>query len=433
MKHPKMKYTYVGVDSHKETHYVVAIDCFFEKLGEIEFMNYPGNFNEALKEIEKLKVESTHLMFGLEDVSAYGRSLAVFLLNRKYKVKHVNASLVAHERKSRNVLHKTDSEDALCSARVLLNRFSSLPDANPQDKFYLLTNLVARRRLIVKMNTSLKNHIQSYIIIHYPRYNKFFENFDCKTSLLFYKKYPSPRKLQETNIDELTDFLEEHSKKRFRRKKAEAIFKIVKQDGDTSTKFQEEREKIICSGVRQLHNNNTELENIDSLLESFLDEFPYKLTSMSGIDTVIASSLIAEIGDIERFSTPSKLARYAGVSPVTYASGKSEVHYSNERGNRVLNSIFFKLSVLVTMKAGKNNKIVNSYFYEYYQRKISEGKTKKQALKCVQRRLVNIIWGMMKHKTEYINPPTQSTWISAFLSYIINFRNIDNRIKNLTY
>lgn len=127
---------------------------------------------------------------------------------------------------------------------------------------------------------------------------------------------------------------------------------------------------------------------------------------MMGIDTVTAASLIAEIGDISRFPTPAKLARYSGVAPVTYSSGKTDVQFSNQRGNRVLNSVFFKLAVVVTMTAGPTKKIINPFFYDYYQKKVAEGKTKRQALKCVQRRLVNIIWGMMKYKTEYINPPT---------------------------
>jgi len=63
--------------------------------------------------------------------------------------------------------------------------------------------------------------------------------------------------------------------------------------------------------------------------------------------------------------------------------------------------------MVVTMTAGRHKKIVNPFFYDYYHRKISEGKTKRQALKCVQRRLVNIIWSMMTYKTEYINPPTK--------------------------
>ena len=40
-------------------------------------------------------------------------------------------------------------------------------------------------------------------------------------------------------------------------------------------------------------------------------------------------------------------------------------------------------------------------FREYYERKMSEGKTPSQALVCIMRRLVNIVYGMMKHKSEY--------------------------------
>lgn len=49
-------------------------------------------------------------------------------------------------------------------------------------------------------------------------------------------------------------------------------------------------------------------------------------------------------------------------------------------------------------KSGKPNQPI---FYTYFQRKISEGKTKSQALVCIMRRLVNIVYGMMKNKTEY--------------------------------
>jgi len=49
---------------------------------------------------------------------------------------------------------------------------------------------------------------------------------------------------------------------------------------------------------------------------------------------------------------------------------------------------------------------MNPFFYEYYNRRMSEGKTKRQALKCVHRRLVNIIWTMLTNSEEYVNPPT---------------------------
>jgi transposase len=406
MNHPKMKYVYVGIDSHKDTHCAVLLNCFYEKLGEISFLNAPNAFPEFISSIQKFKLKGTSFAFGLEDVSAYGRSLTVFLTKRKYLVKHVNAALVASERKSRNILHKTDSVDAECAARVLLNRFDELPIADPQDKFWVLTNLVTRRRMIIKMNIMLKNHLHSFLTSHYPSYSKFFMNLDCNTALIFYEKYPSPSKLKGVTCEELAELLEENSNKRLRISKARQILDCVQNDGDTTAEYQESRDQAVRSTISQINNNMKELDSIDAILEEFLDRFDYKLTSMRGIDTVTAANLIAEIGDITKFSTPAKLARYSGTAPVTYSSGQTDVQYANKRGNRTLNSIFYKLSVIVTMTAGKNNKIINPFFYEYYHKKLKEGKTKGQALKCVQRRLVNIIWSMMTHKTEYINPPT---------------------------
>lgn len=407
--HPKMKQVYCGIDSHKDTHCAVVLNCFYEKLGEVTFKNAPSAFNGFITEIQKLKPKGTSFIFGLEDVTAYGRSLAVFLTNRKYQVKHVNAALVASERKSVNILNKTDSFDAECAARVLLNRFDQLPDADPQDKFWVLSNLVVRRRSIVKMNTALKNHLHSFLTGHYPSYSLFFSDIGDDTTLLFYEKYPSPSKLKGVLVEELAEMLEENSNKRVGREKAAQILDFVKRDGDTTSEYQEVRDQAIRSTINQIRNNKKELETIDGMLEEFLDCFDYKLTSMRGINTVIAASLIAEIGDISKFPTPAKLARYSGVAPVTWSSGKTDVQYANQRGNRKLHSIFYHLAVLVTMTAGKNRTVINPYFYDYYNKKIREGKTTGQALKCVQRRLVNIIWNMMTYKTEYINPPTMKS------------------------
>jgi transposase len=124
------------------------------------------------------------------------------------------------------------------------------------------------------------------------------------------------------------------------------------------------------------------------------------------MDTVSAAQMLSCIGDIKKFATPAKLARYAGIAPVTYASGKKDLHFANQRGNRQLNSLIYNLAVRLTMTAGSSRKIINSFFYDYYRRKMSEGKTKRQAMKCVQRRLVNIIWTMLTHGEDYVNPPT---------------------------
>ncbi|WP_345787847.1 transposase [Desulfitobacterium dehalogenans] len=106
--------------------------------------------------------------------------------------------------------------------------------------------------------------------------------------------------------------------------------------------------------------------------------------------------MIAEIGDIRRFANVDKLARYAGIAPIKYSSAGKGKEQSSKQGNRELHGLFYFLAVsMVTVpKTGKPNQPI---FYSYYQRKISEGKTKPQALVCIMRRLVNIVYGMMKN------------------------------------
>jgi transposase len=128
--------------------------------------------------------------------------------------------------------------------------------------------------------------------------------------------------------------------------------------------------------------------------------------TMKGIDLVTAASIISCIGDIKKFPTSAKLARYSGIAPISNSSGKYDLQYATQSGNREVNSLIYQLAVRLTSPT--QGKIINPFFYEYFHRKQSEGKTKRQAFKCVMRRLVNILWAMMTYGEDYINPPTCS-------------------------
>jgi transposase len=398
-----MKYTYVGIDSHKDTHTAVFLDCFFEKLGVIAFDNLPSAFGGFLTQAEKFILEGTTLLFGLEDVSAYGRTLAVYLKQHGQAVKHVNALLVARERKNQNITQKTDAVDAECAARVLLSKFSELPDAKPQDNYWMIRTLVVRRGFIIKNNTALKNNLHMLITTHYPNYyTHFFHNIDCKSSLAFLSRYPSPSALKGVTAEELTALFYESSQGIVGADKAKEILDNLE---NTAVDFQDMRDMTVRSVIRQIQFNLDELERLEEAMAKALAMFNCTLTSMTGIDVVTAAQLLSCIGDIRAFSTPAKLARYAGIAPVTYASGKKDLQFANQRGNRELNNLFFNLAVRISATVGCTNKVLNSFFYDYYHRKKAEGKTKRQALKCVQRRLVNIIWTMLTNHEEYINPP----------------------------
>ena len=262
-----------------------------------------------------------------------------------------------------------------------------------------------RRDFIIKHNTSLKNHLHSLLTQHYPNYSELFPVIDSRAALAFFTRYPSPSTLKDTTHEELTDFLREASSYRVGNGKTGSVKarEILDTLQDTTVPFQEMRDEAVRSAIRQIESNSEEIRKLEKTMAEFLKQFDCTLTSMTGIDIVSAAQILSCIGDIKNFSTSAKLARYAGIAPVTHASGKKDMQFANKRGNRELNSIFHLLSVRLI--AAPSGRVLNPFLYEYYHRKLSEGKTKRQALKCVQRRLVNIIWSMLTNNEEYVNPP----------------------------
>jgi hypothetical protein len=402
LTHYKQNHIYVGLDLHKANHTAVIVNCWNERLGEIKIENKSTAFDELMKFVKKQCPKGLTPVYGLEDTGGNGRALAVHLVENKQVVKEVNSALSYNERMSNATTQKSDSWDAVCFAKVLLARLDELPDANPQDIYWTIGQLVAKRNSIVKHASGLKNQMHQQLSYHYPSYKKFFCDIDGKAALAFWEKYPAPHQALTVGVDELADYLRKASNNTCSTRKAEEILELVKKDGETKRDFQEYRDFLIVNMVHDMRRSRELIKQTEEHLRQVLAQTDYKLESMDGINVVTASELVAEIGDIHRFSSADKLARFAGIAPIRFSSGGKGKDQASGQGNRVLNSIFHNLAVQqIQVAKGKSKRQRNPLFYEFYQRKLAEGKTKKQALICVMRRLVNIIYSMMKNKTEY--------------------------------
>ncbi|EOO20506.1 IS110 family transposase [Bacillus cereus] len=402
--HNRQNYLYVGVDLHKEHHTAVIINCWQEKLGEIQFENKPSAFSKFLLEVETYVSAGVSVVFGLEDVGGYGRALAKYLVDHEQVVKEVNPALSFLERKSHVTTQKSDSWDAECVARILINKLNQLPDAKPNDLFWSIQQLVSRRNALVKAQSALKNQLHIQLNHHYPSYKKFFSELDGKTALAFWQQYPSPSCLEGANIKQLTAFLLDVSNNTCSVKKASDILKLVKEDGQTMKEYQEMRNFLVRSIVREIEFKKKEMKYIERELKQLVNLLDYQLETMPGIELVTASALIAEIGDARRFPNANKLARFAGIVPVYFGSGGKGKTHKSKQGNRALHALFYNLAVQQVQVAKGSKLPRNPVFHAYYQKKLKEGKTKGQALVCIMRRLVNIVYGMMKYKTAYELP-----------------------------
>ncbi|MDF3553662.1 IS110 family transposase [Bacillus cereus] len=402
--HNRQNYLYVGVDLHKEHHTAVIINCWQEKLGEIQFDNKPSAFSKFLLEVETYVSAGITVVFGLEDVGGYGRALAKYLVDHEQVVKEGNPALSFLERKSHVTTQKSDSWDAECVARILINKLNQLPDAKPNDLFWSIQQLVSTRNALVKAQSALKNQLHIQLNHHYPSYKKFFSELDGKTALAFWQQYPSPFCLEGANIKQLTAFLLDVSNNTCSVKKASDILKLVKEDGQTMKEYQETRDFLVRIIVRDIEFKKKEMKYIERELKRLVNLLDYQLETMPGIELVTASALIAEIGDVRRFPNANKLARFAGIAPVYFGSGGKGKTHKSKQGNRALHALFYNLAVQQVQVAKGSKLPRNPVFHAYYQKKLKEGKTKGQALVCIMRRLVNIVYGMMKYKTAYELP-----------------------------
>jgi transposase len=118
------------------------------------------------------------------------------------------------------------------------------------------------------------------------------------------------------------------------------------------------------------------------------------LISMKGIDTVLAAKIVAHSGGIERFKNIWAYIRYCGISPKEKSSGKKKRQVRNAVGtNRKLNGTLY-LAALLQLRWNPKAK-------EYFNKKVSEGKTKKHALICLMNRTACILYGMLKSGEAY--------------------------------
>ena len=112
------------------------------------------------------------------------------------------------------------------------------------------------------------------------------------------------------------------------------------------------------------------------------------LTGIYGVGPVIAATVIGDVEDITRFATRDAFASYDGTAPMEVSSGQRVVHRLSQRGNRGLNHAIHMVAVTQIRHRDTDGR-------RYYDKKISEGKTSKEALRALKRRISNAIYAAL--------------------------------------
>jgi transposase len=133
---------------------------------------------------------------------------------------------------------------------------------------------------------------------------------------------------------------------------------------------------------------NREIAELDQELERRTLETAPALLELPGCAAVTAAKLLAEIGPIDRFRSDAQLARHAGVAPLEASSGRVQRHRLDRGGNRQLNAALYRIAITQSRyHAGAR---------AYLERKQAEGKSRREALRCLKRLLVRVVFQTLK-------------------------------------
>jgi transposase len=121
------------------------------------------------------------------------------------------------------------------------------------------------------------------------------------------------------------------------------------------------------------------------------------IQSIPGIGTKIAATILAEIGEIDRFDHAKKLVAFAGIDPSVFSSGKFTATRNKitKRGSRRLRTALYQ-AVRCGLKGSRNKRI-----RAYYDKKRAEGKLFKVAVIACVNRLIHWIYAILTKKEPF--------------------------------
>src|SRR5450631_3884044 len=149
------------------------------------------------------------------------------------------------------------------------------------------------------------------------------------------------------------------------------------------------RHELASQFLQDLRNLDTQLQETRKKLAAAVKASHTTLTEVFGVGPVIAGTIIGDAGDISRFPSRDHFAACNGTAPVEVPSGNKKVHRLSLRGNR-------RVSHAIHMAAITQIRHRHSDGRAYYDRKIADGKTHKEALRSLKRRISNAIYARLR-------------------------------------
>jgi transposase len=331
----------------------------------------------------------------MESSGHYWMPLAAHLQRRGVPVAVVNPLAARYFAKSRLGRTKSDPADARSLAEMAMR------DAPPARDPLVGVELRQAARFamtLVEEQAKVCQRLYRLVELGFPELRELFDDPTCRTARAVLRLAPTARQAARRRTETLADANKGPGRRRLgdaraERLRAAAADTIAVPELDAETAFE------IGLLLDQYDLLERQIEAADRRVAGLLDgDIAHRLLTIPGVGPATAATLMAEIGDINRFTDFDQLLAYAGVHPAERSSGTKGARpetswHMSKAGNSHLRAAAYRMAVVGT----QHNPVIAAH----YARKRAAGKSPMNALGHCMRKALSIVWGVWRNGQDF--------------------------------
>jgi transposase len=340
----------IGIDPHKATNAVAAVD---EDGGLLEYAVFATN-RSGLRSLRRWGKRFPDRRWAVEGAGGLGCSVAQYLAASREKVVDVPAKLSSRVRLlSTGNARKNDRADASYVALAAL-RNERLADVGTEEHAAVLRMLSDRREDLIKERTRTLNRLHGLL-----------------------------RGLLPGGV----------GKNLSAEKAAQALRGVRPRSGPARA-----RRRLAAEMIRDVRRLERQVRDLEGRIREAVGEASTSLTGLFGVGPILAAKIVGRVGSVVRFPGKAHFASYTGTAPIEASSGEVVRHRLSRAGNRQLNHALHMIAICQVRHATEGR--------AYYRRKLAEGKSEREALRCLKRRISDAVFRRLRADSERTLPPS---------------------------
>lgn len=386
---------YAGIDIAKNDHVIGAIDELGNNAAKpMSFSNSTSGFEKCSSYLKGLGAVKGSVLVGMEATGHYWLPLFCHLQGEGYDVVVINPMRTDAMRRLKGSSRvKTDLVDCILIAEALrLGEFQ--PSRLGDESMIELRQLTRLHQSLKESVADLKRQVIVALDQVFPEYDAVFSDTFGESSKAFPKRCATPEECLSIRVDSLAKTLSAASHGKLGRAKADEIKAVAKDSCGINVAAQAFSFQIKLL-IGQIDFIEGQICDVERRIREGLEAIEPLILAIPGIGHMLGAQIVSEIGDIRRFRNASAIVSYAGINPSISQSGKfssGENHITKQGSPYLRRALYLAATAQIRL---------STPFRDFYDKKRADGKSHREALIAVARKLVHVIYAVLSKQEPY--------------------------------